>query len=245
MLGRSSKKSQPPENERAHEEFEWPEQTFTSDNQVSVSRAGPDVPALITRSLAGDEQAFATLAEMHGTLLLRTAYLMTRDEEAAKDIVQESLLLAWKNLEKLREPAFFRTWLLKIVVNQSTSLKRQWARKAALLREQFTQSYVDQITLNADLQKGMLEDRLDVAEAIDRLPVDQRAVVILFYYHRMTMPEIATVLGVAENTLRKRLQIAIGKIRKYLRVEVHTAKQKLASQDTVPTRINSNSRGAR
>jgi len=189
----------------------------------------------VARSLAGDERAFAQIADQYGNLLLRTAYLLVQDEEAAKDIVQDSLILAWKNLGKLREPAFLRAWLLKIVVNQSMSAKRQWARKASLLREQFTQSYVDTSIQSADFQRGRVEDKLDVERAIEQLPLNQRVVLVLFYYHRMTMPEIATMLGVAENTLRKRLQAAIEKTRRALGVELN---EKQATGESMNARIS-------
>ena len=174
----------------------------------------------MARCWRGDESAFAMIADQYGNLLLRTAYLLVHDEEAAKDIVQDLLFLAWKNMAKLREPAFLRAWLLKIVVNQSVSLKRQWARKAALLREQFIQTSIDDSIQSADFARGRLEDRLDVEQAIAQLPLNQRVVLVLFYYHRMTMPEIATMLGVAENTLRKRLQAALEKTRRALRIEL-------------------------
>lgn len=191
------------------------------------------------RCLAGDEDAFAKIIDTFGNLLLRTAYLLVRDEEAAKDIVQDSFILAWKNIAKLREPAFLRAWLLKIVVNQSMSWKRQWARKAALLREQFTQSYIDDTIQSADFARGRMEDRLDVERAIALLPLNQRAVLVLFYYHRMTMPEIATLLGVAENTLRKRLQVALEKTRRALQVELkETQNQSVATGENVNTHIS-------
>jgi len=199
---------------------------------------------LVARCLRGDESAFAMIADQYGNLLLRTAYLLVQDEEAAKDIVQDSLLLAWKNMTKLREPTFLRAWLLKIVVNQAISLKRQWARKATLLREQFTQTSIDDSIQSADFARGRLEDRLDVEQAIAQLPLNQRVVLVLFYYHRMTMPEIATMLGVAENTLRKRLQIALEKTRRALRIELAGAQNTALTHESVNTRFSMHRGGA-
>jgi len=199
---------------------------------------------LVARCLAGDERAFALIADQYGNLLLHTAYLLVRDEEAAKDIVQEALILAWKNMAKLREPTALRAWLLKIVVNQSTSLKRQWARKAALLREQFTQTSIDDSIQSADFARGRLEDRLDVEQAIALLPLNQRVVLVLFYYHRMTMPEIATMLGVAENTLRKRLQAALEKTRRALRIELAGTQNTTLTSEGVNTHISMHQGGA-
>lgn len=168
---------------------------------------------LVARCLAGDEKAFELIARQYGSLLLRTAYLLVQDEETAKDIVQESLLLAWRNLGKLREPTALRAWLLKIVMNQAMSLKRSWARKTALFKEQLFQRSLEESMLSSDFQRGKIEEELDLEVAINRLPLKQRAIVVLVYYHRMTMPEISALLGVGENTLRKRLQSALRKIR--------------------------------
>lgn len=201
--------------------------------------------ALVQRCRAGDERAFALIADQYGGLLLRTAYLLLRDEEAAKDVVQEALILAWKNMDQLREPTFLRAWLIKIVVNQTTGVKRQLARKAALLREQFTQQYVNTTIHTADLQRGYLEDTIDLERAIEQLPLNQRVVIVLFYYHRMTMPEVAIMLGVAENTLRKRLQSALDKIRRVLQEDVAIAHNGNLSQEQVNPHIHIQRGGAR
>lgn len=194
--------------------------------------------ALVARSIMGDEQAFALIADHYGNLLLRTAYLLVRDEEAAKDIVQDSLLLAWKHMTSLREPAFLRTWLLKIVINQSTSLKRQWARKAALLREQFAEQAIELAIEQSDFQRGRVEDHLDIERAIEQLPLHQRTVLVLFYYHRMTIPEIATMLNASENTLRKRLQAALSKLRRVLRIELDSAHPVSLTARSITTHVS-------
>ena len=219
-------------------------QQNTHDNPETEQNDGHWQAELVARCLMGDESAFAMIADQYGNLLLRTAYLLVQDEEAAKDIVQDSLLLAWKNMAKLREPTFLRAWLLKIVVNQSISLKRQWARKAALLREQFLQTSIDDSIQSADFARGRLEDRLDVEQAIAQLPLNQRVVLVLFYYHRMTMPEIATMLDVAENTLRKRLQAALEKTRRALRIELAGTQDSALTQEGVNTRISMHRGGA-
>lgn len=175
---------------------------------------------VVARCLAGDERAFARIVDAYGGLLLRTAFLLLRDEEMAKDTVQDAFFLAWKRLETLRDPALLRPWLLKIVVNQTTSLKRQLARQARLLRERLGSPEALAATNGAAPALEQREDWLDIQEALAALPMNQRVVLVLFYYHRLTMPEIAALLGVAENTLRKRLQAALKNIRRRLRIEL-------------------------
>ncbi|GER86607.1 RNA polymerase sigma factor [Dictyobacter vulcani] len=183
---------------------------------------------MVTRFLAGDEYAFTQIVDQYGSLLLRTAYLLVRDEETARDIVQDSFILAWKNMRKLRERVYLRAWLLKIVVNQATSFKRQLARRTALFKEQLVQYTTDLSTEVTDVHKDSIEDTLDMAQAINTLPFNQRTVLVLFYYHKMTMPEISETLGVAENTLRKRLQSAHEKLRRVL--HAHSTQTPVSTQ---------------
>ncbi len=211
-----------------------------ADNRQDA-RDGVWQTELVRSCLTGDEQAFAVIADHYGGLLLRTAYLLVRDEETAKDIVQESFILAWKNMGKLREPAFLRAWLIKIVVNQSISSQRQLARRAALLREQFIEQYVRTTIRVSEIQSGRLEESIDLEQAISQLPLKQRVVLVLFYYHRMTMPEIALLLDVAENTLRKRLQAALDRIRRVLRVDL--VREVSPAQNSMSSGIDSIRRG--
>ncbi len=214
--------------EQRHTGFDPPVYTPASSKAMQThddpdTKDGAWQAELVARCLHGDESAFATLSDQYGTLLLRTAYLIIGDEDVAKDIVQDTLILAWRKLSTLREPWHLRAWLLKITLNQSMSLKRQLARRTLWLREQIAQQTHDTLLYENEQFAGHLEDRLDIAKAIDRLPVNQRAVLVLFYYHHMSMPEIADILGVAENTLRKRLQSALDKVRRVLTTESSTS----------------------
>jgi len=192
---------------------------------------------LVARCLHGDEQAFAQIVEQYGDVLFRTAYLLVQDEESAKDVVQDALLLAWKNMQQLHEPGYLRAWLIRIVVNQSMTLKRQWARKSDILRRQLLQRQINNVIQAADIQRGYIEDALDTWQAIEHLPLNQRTVLVLFYYNRMTMPEIATMLDVSENTLRKRLQAAVEKVRRALHIELATTKGRDSILDKLPARV--------
>lgn len=193
--------------------------------------------ALVKRSLEGDEQAFAQIVERYGNLLLRTAYLIVNDEETAKDVVQDTFILAWKKLPTLREPAFLRAWLLKITVNEAVSFRRQFVRHTKAIREIVAQSWITTSITLADFQRGQVEETLDIKKAIDLLPTNQRILIVLVYYHHMSMAEISLSLGVAENTLRKRLQSALGKLSRVLSTpEIKSPDAELATSYFHPQR---------
>ncbi len=84
---------------------------------------------------------------------------------------------------------------------------------------------------------------LDVSQAIERLPVNQHVVLLLFYYHHLTMPEIADMLGVA-NTLRKRLWLALAKIRRNLDIKADVGKETTLTNELVGSHITIHREGA-
>ena len=77
---------------------------------------------LVKRAMRGNPKAFGTLVEREQEYLYRMAFLYVRQEQDALDVVQESILKAYKSLKTLREPEYFRTWLTKILINNAQSL---------------------------------------------------------------------------------------------------------------------------
>ena len=73
--------------------------------------------ALVERARAGDEEAFASLARGAGDRLLAIAYRILRDLGLAEDAVQQTLVLAWRELPALRDVDKFDAWLRRLLVN--------------------------------------------------------------------------------------------------------------------------------
>src|ERR1700736_1050621 len=84
----------------------------------------------VARARAGDADAFRVLVERHSNPLFRLAFRMTGNEQDAEDVVQETLLRAYRRLAKFDERASFRTWLYRITVNCSLDLVRARKRRS-------------------------------------------------------------------------------------------------------------------
>ena len=74
---------------------------------------------IIERSRRGEREAFRVLVEHHQSYAFALAFRLVCDEDAAKDIVQESFIRVWKHLSEYRPTVKFTTWLYRIVVNLS------------------------------------------------------------------------------------------------------------------------------
>src|SRR6266567_3933767 len=86
--------------------------------------------AAAARAKAGDADAFRVLVERHSRPLFRLAFRMTGNEQDAEDVVQESLLRAFRKLGKFDERASFGTWLHRITVNCSLDVVRARKRRS-------------------------------------------------------------------------------------------------------------------
>lgn len=81
--------------------------------------------AVVAEVLAGDREAFRLLVERHSRLIFRVAYRMTGDQHDAEEIVQETLLRAYKGLERFELRSNFGTWVYRIAVNYTLDLLRR------------------------------------------------------------------------------------------------------------------------
>jgi RNA polymerase sigma-70 factor (ECF subfamily) len=167
-------------------------------------------------SLTVDTRAFEAIVNEYGDVLLRTARLIVIDQAIAEDVVQDSLILAWKHLPTLRNSDALRAWLIKIVANQSISFKRRATRMLTLFRQAAQEQEMSAANQTAEAASGIIEGRWDLRQAVARLPMNQRVVVVLHYYHDLSVPQIASTLNLSQNTVKKRLQAGLTRLRQLL-----------------------------
>lgn len=165
--------------------------------------------ALVKRAMRGSPKAFGQLIEREQEYLYRMAFLYVRQEADALDVVQDSILKAYKGLKSLREPEHFRTWLTKIVINTAQDLLR--ARRPALPLGE---------GLDVPAPEGLApEERMDLHQAITRLPEKYQDVVKLKYFDGCTIREISQATGMPEGTVSVYLRRAIKELQALLKEE--------------------------
>jgi RNA polymerase sigma-70 factor (ECF subfamily) len=164
----------------------------------------PTMGTLVERVRSGDRDAFAAFVERYGLMVLRTARLIVRDPDLAEDVTQETFLRSWRSMNSLRDedPA---PWLKRIAVNEAVSA---WRRRHRL------QALRERIGMDPGAGAGVSpEARLDLSRALDRLKVEERAVVVLHYYEDMGVEETALTLGIPVDTAKSRLKTALRRLR--------------------------------
>jgi RNA polymerase sigma factor (sigma-70 family) len=155
---------------------------------------------------SGDRDAFARLIRgMQNEMYGMAKSLLNQDEDCA-DAIQEAILLAYRSLPRLREPAYFRTWLFRILIRECQQLYRR--RKRTVVSDQLPENSV-----------FLTGNDLDLRAAVDRLAEPLRTIVKLHYFADRPLAEIADMLGVSEGTLKSRLHRARRQLAKWLDID--------------------------
>ena len=151
------------------------------------------------------ERFVAQVTELQETLY-RTARSILRNEQDAQDAVQEAVTQAFARLHTLRDPAKFKPWLLRILVNTCYDACRR--RRSTV--------YLEAVEETLAAPQSDCEERMSLWSAVMRLPEEQKAVVTLFYYEDLPIRAICEVLGVTQGTVKTRLSRARGRLRQML-----------------------------
>jgi len=179
--------------------------------------------AAVSRARSGDSDAFRLLVEKHSRVIFRVAYRMTGNEHDADDVVQETFLRAYKQLDSFEERANFSTWLHRIAVNCSLDLLRARSRhdKNSLpltdgrddeereVEIVSSDPQPDRLLLSAELQKH-------VAAAMEKLSGNERTAFVLRHFEGMPVEEIGKTLGIQVNAAKHTIFRAVRKLREAL-----------------------------
>ena len=172
--------------------------------------------ALVERARAGDEEAFASLARAAGDRLLAIAYRILRDLGLAEDAVQQTLVLAWRELPSLRDVDRFDAWLRRLLVNACYREARRGRRLAANVRA----LPIDHASQSDDVAAVVARDQLE--RGFRRLPPEQRAVFVFHHYLGLTLIEVAAELGVPLGTVKSRLHYATNTLRAAIEADLRS-----------------------
>ena len=195
---------------------------FSASNQTSREADAEIDHALIERAQTGDAEAFRELVERHHRRAYAIALALVRDEEDAREIVQEAFIRVYKGLSQFHGGSAFFTWLYRIVHNLSIDLIRKPSRREAELEAVLeTEDPADNEFLrfpDADpqdvVQRSQLRER--IAAALDELPAYHRGVIVMREVQGMSYEEMAEAMGVSKGTIMSRLFHARKKLQKAL-----------------------------
>lgn len=158
---------------------------------------------LVEQAARGDHDAFAVLLRGSIGRLEATAWLILRDRDLARDAVQDAFIRAWRDLPGLRDPDRFDAWLHRLAVNACLDLARRRRRRPievelTPMAPAITSDVSVRVAQRDELERGFVH-----------LSAEHRAVLVLHYYVGMSMPALASTLGIPLGTAQSRLGRAL------------------------------------
>lgn len=164
------------------------------------------VDALVERARAGDLDAFEQLAERSLPEVYRLAAAIVGPDDG-RDVAQESLVAAWRELPSLRDAERYEAWLRSIVLNRARNVLRGRRRRPT-------------VSLIPDHAAGLVDEpipasqrRLDLEAAFGGIAPAQREVLALHYLADLPLREVAAALRIPEGTAKSRLHAALRELR--------------------------------
>lgn len=162
---------------------------------------------LVKKARRGNDEAFLILFQQYEAQIYRMAYVYVKDENDALDIVQETAYRSFKAIRSLKEPQYFKTWLLRIAIHSALDFLRK--------KEKVTGFE----PIEADYIEGNFEDELllkiNLQDLINRLNEGEKTIVLLKYEEDLTFQEIANLLNMPLGSVKTILYQALKKLRQW------------------------------
>lgn len=166
---------------------------------------------LVEKAKRGDKEAFTQAILEIKSSLYKIAKMKTTNEEDIQDIIQETMIDAYKYIKKLKEPNKFKAWVIKILINNCNKYYKRKYKDNEIYTNYNIEFYKESI--DYDNIHELLENTLNFYEMIKKLKYEERIVIVLFYGEKYTTKEISNILNVNENTIKTRIYRAKEKIK--------------------------------
>ncbi|WP_304970186.1 sigma-70 family RNA polymerase sigma factor [Romboutsia ilealis] len=141
--------------------------------------------------------------------LCKEAYMRCKYEEDVKEIVQETIYKAYRNISSLKEPQYFKTWLSRILINVANDYLR---KKGMVDLELDEKAYIKEVVV-----EDRVEIKIDLYNAIDTLEDKYKDAIILRYINDLKIEDISKILDRPINTIKTHLRKALKDMKKLLK----------------------------
>lgn len=179
---------------------------------------------LVLCSIKGDDNAFTKLIQLVQNDLYRVAQIRLDNKEDINDAIQETMLKAYQNIDKLEKPEYFKTWIIRVLINECNKIYEKKLKQSCVFEK------LTKLKLYRgydDIDSSNIENKIEVDNFLRILNYEERLCITLFYNSQYAISEIAEILESKENTIKSRITRAKQKIKKYYQggVNHETAKR--------------------
>lgn len=157
---------------------------------------------LIKKAMKGDADAFTELIEQNMQSMYKTAWVYLKNDMDIADAIQDTILACFENIDTLRNPKYFKTWLTRVLINKCNDIIRK------------RQYYEDIEVVQLEGQLDQQFERCEWKELLNSLEEKYSIVILMYYYDGLSVKEIGQALGLNPNTVLTRLRRGRQQLRK-------------------------------
>jgi RNA polymerase sigma-70 factor (ECF subfamily) len=198
-----------------------PQSADPPDLTATMPPSGAPAAGAVARARAGDADAFRELVDQHSRAVFRVAYRITGRVEDAEDVVQETFLRAYRQLDRFESRANFGTWLHRIAANCAVDLLRGRPRREMSEESETLERLIGGDTEGAlpSPERALLGRQISdrVRQAMNTLTDMERAAFTLRHFEGLSIEEISRALGLRTNATKHSIFRAVKKMRHQLR----------------------------
>jgi RNA polymerase sigma-70 factor (ECF subfamily) len=172
----------------------------------------------VAKARGGDQDAFRVLVERHSRTIYRLAYRMTGKPEDAEDVVQETMIRAYRQLGRFEARSNFATWLYRIGFNCAIDYMRARPQRESTETDEKLEAMAKSTkgpSMDDLVFAGEIGER--VQEALGGLSPQERAAFLMRHYHGCSIEEICSTLDLKSNAAKHSIFRAVRKMRSALR----------------------------
>lgn len=160
---------------------------------------------LIVKAKNGDETAFTELMLQIKDELYKVAKVRLKNDDDVFDVIQETMLLVYKSIKKLKNNQYFKTWAIRILINECNKFYKNSRSK---------KEYSYEILNNEISNQNDTEEKINFDFICNKLNKEEGTIILLYYMEKYTDKEIGEILNMKENTIRTKRTRTKDKIRK-------------------------------
>lgn len=154
------------------------------------------------RAIAREEEAFVALLQQHKSALLRTGFAFLKNEADVLEALQEVTYRAYKKIHTIKEPAYLKTWLIRIMINYCQDELKKRGRFAYGAETPDTAGAADYA-------------QLELQEALASLPESEQQLIYMKYFQGIKIKDIAALEQIPEGTVKSRLHKTLRSLRRH------------------------------
>ena len=162
---------------------------------------------LVEKAKKNDKEAFSELIVAVEKELYLIAKTKLNNDDDIGDAIQETIYKSYKNIKKLKDDSLFKTWLVKILINECNNIYRKKSKYTISYEEKEMENYISANEDSNDLEFEVLIKNLDTEEKL---------ILTLYYCSKYTVKEISKIMKIKENTVKSKMVRAREKIKQQI-----------------------------